>query len=331
MPSSTPNAYVFLGPELGKKQDALNSLKEKNKNASTSAKTAAEETIFYAGETSVSEIANTIQNISLFADERIIIIKNAELIKKKDEIELLVSCINEMDPQTTLVMLSDELKLTSALDDSVPKNNRQIFYELFEREKNEWVKQFFKREGYDIDKDCIDTILELVENNTEALKRECSRLIYFLPKNESITNEIIEKWLSHNREESAFTLFSRIASGDLSKSLESASVMLAAKQSAQSILAGLAWCFRKLNDYLNLLETGDASNSFELKKIGLSSPKAKDDYNAASRRYNADSVEKCLALTAEYDLLLRSPVAVFENILIDRYILSVIQTAVKNY
>jgi len=325
MPSSAANAYIFLGPELGKKQDALNSLKEKIKSSSV------EETVFYAGEMTASEIANTIQNISLFADNRIIIIKNAELIKKKDEVELLISCINDMDSQTTLVLLSDENKLAAALDDSVPKNNRQVFYELFEREKNEWVRQFFKREGYDISKDCIDTILEMVENNTEALKRECSGLIFFLPKGQEITNEEIEKWLSHNREESAFTLFSRIASGDLSKSLESMSVMLSAKQSAQSILAGLAWCFRKLNDYLNLLETGDASNSFELKKIGLSSPKTKDDYIAASRRYNADSVEKCLALTAEYELLLRSPVAAMENILMDRYVLSVIQTAVKNY
>jgi len=324
MPSSAANAYIFLGPELGKKQDALNSLKEKIKSS-------VEETVFYAGETPASEIADTIQNISLFADNRIIIIKNAELIKKKDEVELLVSCINDIDSQTTLVLLSDENKLSAALDDSVPKSNRQVFYELFEREKNEWVRQFFKREGYDINKECIDTILEMVENNTEALKRECSSLIYFLPKGQSITNEEIGKWLSHNREESAFTLFSRIASGDLLKSLESMSVMLSAKQSAQSILAGLAWCFRKLNDYLNLMETGDASNNFELKKIGLSSPKTRDDYIAASRRYDADSVEECLALTAEYELLLRSPVAAMENLLMDRYVLSVIQTAVKNY
>jgi len=327
MPSSSSNAFIFLGPELGKKQDALNSLREKMKGAGLPA----EETVFYAGETPISAIADTIQNISLFADERIIIIKNAELIKKKDEVELLVSCINDIDSKTALVLLSDEIKLAASLDDSVPKNNRQIFYELFEREKNEWLKQFFKREGYDINKECIDTILEMVENNTEALKRECSRLIYFLPKGEQLTNDVIEKWLSHNREESAFTLFSRIAAGDLSKSLESMSVMLSAKQSAQSILAGLAWCFRKLSDYLNLLETGEAGNSFELKKIGLSSPKAKDDYSAASRRYDADSAEKCLALTAEYDLLLRSPVGVMENILMDRYILSIIQTSVNNY
>jgi len=321
MASVSPNAYIFLGPELGKKQDELNSIKQKLQGAET--------TVFYAGETPVSIIADTIQNESLFFDKRLIIIKNAEALKKKDEIELLVSCMENIDHNTAIILLSDEIKLAAAIDDAVPKNNRKIFYELFEKEKNEWLRQFFKREGFNIDKDCIAVILEMVENNTEALKRECSRLIHFLPRNKEqgesqIKVEDVEKWLSHNREESAFTLFSRIAAGDLSKALESLSVMLAAKESAQSILAGLAWCFRKLGDYLSLLETGDANNSFELKKIGLSSPKAKDDYAAAARRYNAESAEACLALTAEYDNLLRSPVGVMERILMDRLVFKII-------
>ncbi|MCL2440717.1 MAG: DNA polymerase III subunit delta [Treponema sp.] len=321
------NVYIFLGPELGKKQDAVKAVKEKFKNA--------EEHIFYAGEDSVSEIANTIQNISLFADSRLVIIKSAELIKKKDEIEIFAASIREIDNNTALIFLSDETKLAVGLENAfqqtdIPGNNRQIFYEMFEREKNEWVKQFFKREGYEIDKACIDTILELIENNTDALKRECSRLICFLPKTGKITAEQIEKWLSHNREESAFTLFSRIAYGDLSKALESLAVMLAAKQSAQSILAGLTWCFRKLNDYLLLQETGNVNNNFELKKIGLSSPKAKDDYSAAAQRYNIESVEACLSLTADYDILLRSPAAPMETILMDRYIIAVFHQSAAN-
>ena len=311
------SAYIFLGPELGKKQDAVNAVRKKFPDA--------EESIFYPGEIPVSVIADTLQNHSLFASSRIVVVKNAETIKKKDDIDLLVSCIKNMEENTALILLSDEIRLAAGIDDAVPKANRQVFYEMFEREKTEWLMSFFKREGYSIDNDCIDAILEMVENNTDALKRECSRLIYFLPKEKPVTTADVERWLSHNREESAFTLFSRIAAGDLSKALESLSVMLSAKESAQGLLAGLAWCFRKLGDYLSLLETGDANNSFELKKIGLSSPKTRDDYIAAAKRYNAEDAEKCLALTAKYDILLRSPAAALENILMDRYILALIK------
>ncbi|MDR1839592.1 MAG: DNA polymerase III subunit delta, partial [Treponema sp.] len=124
-------AYIFLGPELGKKQDAVDAVRKKHKDA--------EESFFYAGETPVSTIGDTLQNISLFAQERIVIIKNSELIKKKDEVDFLVSCIKNLEDNTVLILLSDEIRLTAALDDAVPKANRQIFYEMFEREKNEWL------------------------------------------------------------------------------------------------------------------------------------------------------------------------------------------------
>jgi len=322
MSAALKNVHIFLGSELGKKQDAVNAVREKLSKKTNNI----EETVFYAGETPISEIADTLLNISLFADEKIIIIKNAELLKKKDEIELLVSCFKNMEENTSLIFFSDENKLAVGFEDTLPKNvNRQIFYEMFEKEKNEWVRQFFYRAGVNIDNDCISTILELVENNTDALKRECTRIISFSTEGQTINAQDIEKWLSHNREESAFTLFSRIAIGDLSKALESLSVMLAAKESAQRIMSGLTSCFRKLGDYLALQETGISNNSFELKKIGIVHPKTRDDYIAASRRYNFESVEACLALTAEYELLLRSPVAVMENILMDRYILSLIK------
>jgi DNA polymerase-3 subunit delta len=316
--SRAPDAYIFLGPELGKKQEAVDSVKSRFKNADTF--------VFYTGETPPGVIADTLQNRGLFSETRLVIVKNAELLKKKDEVELLVSCICGMEDGSALILISDEIKLAAGLDDAVPKENRQVFYELFEREKTEWLRQFFAREGFAIDKDGADTILEMVENNTSALNRECSRLIAFLPKNSPVSAEVVEKWLSHNREESAFTLFSRIACGELSKALESLEALLAAKESSMGILAGLAWCFRKLGDYLALLETGDVNN-FELKKIGLSAPKAKDDYTSAARRFNAAAVERCLALTAEYDILLRSPLATLEEILMTRYILAVFKTA----
>jgi DNA polymerase-3 subunit delta len=203
---------------------------------------------------------------------------------------------------------------------------------MFENEKSEWVRSCFRREGYNIDSGGVDTILEMVENTTDVLRRECSRLMFFLPKDRPANAEDIEKWLSHSREESSFTLFSRIAEGDISRSIESLHTLLAAKERARGIFASLAWCFRKLRDYLTLLKQGEP-NSFELKKIGLSSPKAKSDYAAAARRYNIAAVNACLALTAEYDILTCSSGTVWEAMLMDMYIMKVfnLSTFPKSY
>jgi len=313
--------YIFLGPEIGKKQDAIEALRKK-----LAANNQIEETVFYASETPAVDIANAVQNHSLFADTRLFIVKNAELFKKKDEVTLIASCMRELDPATALVLLSDDFKLAAGLDDCAQKENRAVFYEMFDNEKSEWVRSFFKREGRAISAEGVDTILELVENNTDAMRRECTRLMLFLPKDRAATAEDIEKWLSHSREESAFTLFSRIAAGDISRSIETLHALLAAKESATGILATLAWCFRKLRDYLVLLKSGAASNNFELKKIGLSSPKARSDYAAAARRYNAAAADACLALIAEYDILTRASGAALEQVLMDVFQMKLIGT-----
>ena len=318
---SSGTAYIFLGPEIGKKQDAIGDIRKKISGTGEY-----EETVFYAGETSALAIAGVVQNHSLFAQSRLFIVKNADQIKKKDDIVLIASCMKELESQSTLILVSDEFRLAAGLDEGCPRENRRVFYELFENEKSEWIQSFFAREGRSIDPEGIDAILELVENNTDAMRRECSRLIFFLPKDRPASAEDVEKWLSHSREESAFTLFSRIAAGDVSKAIESLHAQLGAKESPQGILAGLAWCFRKLRDYQALLEYGEPNN-FELKKIGLSSPKVKSDYSAAARRFNAAAVDSCLALTAEYDILTRASGTALESTLMDMYILKIFQTA----
>jgi DNA polymerase-3 subunit delta len=321
--TGTARSYIFLGPELGRKQDAIDAVRK----SLAPGRGVIDETVFYAGETPVPQMAALVQNGSLFAETRLFLIKNAELVKKKDEVELLAACMKQPEG-TALILVSESNGIAKGLEDAVPKENRKVFYELFENEKTEWVESFFRRGGFSIDAEGVEVILELVENNTDALRRECSRLMLFLEpeKEKTIGAALVEEWLSHSREESAFTLFSGIAAGDFSRGLESLHTLLGAKESPQGILAGLAWCFRKLRDYLALAERGGLNN-FELKKIGLAAPRARDDYAAAARRYGMAGADACLALTAEYDILLRSSGSALESILMDRYLCTIFRTA----
>jgi DNA polymerase-3 subunit delta len=186
------------------------------------------------------------------------------------------------------------------------------------------VRSYFRREGFSVDEDAVNTILELVENNTDALRRECSRLMLFAGKDAVngkgvIRSAEIEKWLSHTRSESAFTLFSAIAAGNLSKSVEIMNTLLAAQETPVAIIAGLTWCFRRFRDYCELAAQGAASD-FELKKIGVTTAKSRRDYADAERTFGLSAADKCIALCAEYDLAVRSGGVHLENILLNLYL-----------
>jgi DNA polymerase-3 subunit delta len=314
--------YLYLGPEIGEKQDAIGELRKQLKSAGKAGtELALEESSFYAGETPVTDMVSVLRNGSLFADARLFLIKNADILKKKDEVELLASYMEAPQDDTVLVLMADTPGLDKHLETAADPKNKRIFWELFENRKTEWISTFFRREGYQITPEGIGAILELVENNTDALRRECSRLMLFLGKDTPADAAAVEKWLSHTREESAFTLFSRIAEGDLTRSIEILHTLLAAREAPQAIIAGLTWCYRKFRDYLSLTESG-VPNDFELKKIGITTAKARKDYAAAARR--GASADECLALAAEFDLLLRSAGAATEDVLMDLLVVKLI-------
>ncbi|MDR0452258.1 MAG: DNA polymerase III subunit delta [Treponema sp.] len=311
-------SYLYLGPEIGEKQDAIADLKRR---LGGKAGEAAVETLsFYAGETPVTDMVAVLRNGSLFSDARLVLIKNAEALKsaesarKREDVDLLASYIEAPQDDTVLVLVSEDIKLDSRLEKAADPKDKRIFWELFENRKAEWVENYFKREGFRISPEGIGAVLELVENNTDALRRECSHLMLFLGKERPIDAADVEKWLSHTREESVFTLFSKIASGDLTRGIEILRTLLAAKQSSYMIIAGLAGCFRKLRDYRRLRESG-INDEFEFKKIGLASSKARKDY-AAALEQGLDP-GRCLALAAEYDFRIRSTGAAFESVLMD--------------
>jgi DNA polymerase-3 subunit delta len=318
--------FLFLGPEIGEKNDAVREIR----GALGGGRRTPEETTFYAGESAASDISAALRNASLFSDTRLFLIKNAELIKEKNDVELLGSYARAPQPGTTVIFLSDETKVAKNLEEAVPPNNKRIFWELFENRKGPWVRDFFRRQGCGISDGGIAAVLELVENNTDALRRECGRLALFYGKERLIGAEDVEECLSHTREESSFTLFSRIAAGDLSKCLESLHTLLGAKENFQGILGGLTWCFRRLRDYQGLVEAGvlppgmGKSGDLEFKKIGLGSLKTRADYVQASQRYGRDAAERFLSLAAEYDTALRTGGTPLETLLLELFVIKLV-------
>jgi DNA polymerase-3 subunit delta len=114
-----------------------------------------------------------------------------------------------------------------------------------------------------------------------------------------------------------------MAAGNVERSLEIMHVLLDSKESAVSIFAGLVWCWHKLRDYTELLAQGGV-NEFELRKIGLSSPKVREDYVNAARLFDSAAATRCIALAAETDVRIRSGGASVERLLLELYVYQVL-------
>ena len=302
--SSAPPVWLFTGPEIGERNTAVEQLR-----ASAAKKSGnLDSHSLYASDARMGDVISLLQNGSLFADARFVVLRNADELKKKDDIEMLLEWVSSSSAvaDAFLVLVSDEIGIDKKIEAVVPKEQKKIFWELFENRKEQWINDFFRKEGFSIDGDAVSAILELVENNTDALRNACSRFTLFFPKGHCISAEDADNMLAHNREESPFSLFDALAQGDLNLSLEILRKLSLSKDSSPvQTIAGLTFCFRRLADWHRLVEAG-TTDDFSLKKSGFTSKRAIDQYRMASRRWDASSVRRILSLFASADFDIRS-------------------------
>ena len=309
MPNAAP-LWLFTGPELGQKKETVSQYREKARSLFGQI----DEHLFYAGESRIADIISLLQNASLFAAARFVVLRSAEQIKLKADIELIASWADESAKQNNnaswLILESDEISVDKKLENLVPKQNRIIFWEMFEDQKERWLENLLQKAGFTVDADAVDAILNSVENNTEALKSECSRFALCFEKNHRITVEDVEAVLTHSRRESPFTLFAALCTdrGEAARLGDALAVLQYIRHSKESsavqLIAGLTYCFRKLGLWHSLQKSGKTA-PFDLKINGFSGAKMQNQYRSAARLWNAFDTTACLAALARTDMNIR--------------------------
>jgi len=325
-------SFLFLGPEIGEKNEAVEA---RRRLLQKEAGCEPEIHSFYVGDKPFPEIVSVLLNGSLFSPARLILLKNAELIKKKSEIEALASFWKSPPDGTMLILISDSTKVDAGVEKLFKKDEKKIFWEMFEADKERWVCNFFEKEGFRIEGGAVQAILGMTENDTMSLRNVCSGIVLFRRAGSRgaegkqsdtggaggrgaavISEEEIITLLSNSKEENAFMLFSAIASGEVQRGFEILHGILSAGTAPAPVFALLASCYRKFRDYC-LLSAAGGINDFELKKIGINAL-SKKDYTKAQRIYG-NCADSFLALNAEYDMLTRSNYAL-ADIIMDLYL-----------
>ena len=328
--------FLYIGQEFGLRNEAIENYKTSVEKKFGSL----DYHLLYAQDVSIGEVISILQGGSLFANARFVVLRNAELIKNKEDIELLRNWItgikNQSYEDAFLFLVSDENSVDKKLENLVPKENKQIFWEMFENKKEEWISNFFSKNGYKIQDEAVSAILEMIENNTEALRNECSRFFLCFEKGHIITEEDVEDILSHNREESPFSLFNSITDYTKSDSarLENALLILQKIRNSKEsngiqFIAGLTWCFRKLKLWFEINPNGLAPE-FELKKSGFSSKKMQNQYKNATRIWNYNQTNKIIAYLAKTDTEIRTMGTATETNLLELLMYSIIKKKGEN-
>ena len=316
--------YMLLGPEEGRKKEFINKLKTEIGDCDVSR--------FYAFEEFEDEFYAQLLNTDLFAPARLVILDSAEELKTKDKTKPLTQYIKNPSERVTLVIMSRELyiaqDLMKAMDD--PQQSIIKFYEMFENQKEQWVRDYFRNNGFSIDNQAVDTILERVENNINEFENTCSQICIYMGTQgdrKTVGYEDIENFLTHTRQETEFSLFSQIAYGRIDSALECLQTLLNTSDSGQisAVLASrLATFFRKLYNVHERISEGVFIDD-AIKSCGIVMPKDKAIYKAATSRYSMTDTSRIIAMLAEYDIAVKEYGTAMQQTVLERCVVRIIK------
>lgn len=319
--------YLYTGPEFGQRNDAVDQIKQNLQKKFGEI----DNHLFYLIESPFSQVMTILQSRTLFSNGVCVVCKNAELIKKKEDLEMLSQWVENPSESSVLILVSDEISVDSKLEKLVPSENRKKFWEMFDSDKLPWVKNYFKQNGFTIDSDAASLILELIENNTQALRNECSRFFVLFAKDHTITEDDVESVLSHTREESPFTLFNQMSQPSeapqkrLEKSLEILQKIRLSKESnSVALIAGLSSCFRKLVLWHEISGGSYEPDELTCKTNGFASKIMRRQYKNAAQIWTTGQATAVLAILASTDMEIRSNGTALEDVMLQKMLYEII-------
>ena len=314
--------YLLLGPEKGQKTEFITGLKSQiaSKNHEEP-----EEYKYYTFDTKLNDVISLLRNGSLFSKHKIVIIAGIDEVKKKDELATLLEYCAKPSDGATLVLTSDQIYTDSKLDKAVPAEAKKIFWELFDNQKTGWISGYFSREGMKIERDAADLLLEMVENDTQDIGRECFKLTMFFPQGTTISAADIEKYIYHSKEENVFTLFEEIVSLNFPLSLEILQKILLSKDSNPvQLISGLLWQLKRL---LAMKELTEKNYSLQdaFTKLNIRSKRHQKIYAEGGKNFSLPELQRIISLSAEYDSLFRQVRSDITGHLLQMYLYAIIR------
>jgi len=307
-PAAAPReapAHLLLGPEEGEK---ISFIEKITQGLAARRGEKPEITRFYAGESRMADVILCLRNQTLFSAHRLVILANAEEIRRADEVAALVEYLGSPAKDATLLLVSPgfageiDRKITAA----VAKENQKIFWEMFDNQKQGWVTGYFRQKKIAIDPLAVEFILDMVENNTRDMRVECDRLALFFGPDSTIRLEDVEQYIYHSKEENVFTLFDKICERELTEAEEVLDkILLAREAEATQLAGGLLLQFRRLAGFKRMVaDNYETAEAFP--KLKIFSKKNQKTYLTGSRKFTGAEVDDIIHLLAVFDERFRS-------------------------
>lgn len=269
-------------------------------NVLTDAEKGFNQTILYGKDLEPNTIIGNARRFPMMANYQVIIVREAQNIKKIEELEPYVkSPLNS----TVLVInykyktLDKRKTFTKLLD------QKGVLFEskkIYDNQLPNWISTYLKQLGYTISPQAVAMISEYLGADLSKVANELDKLIISLPAGSQITPDQIEKNIGISKEFNVFELQNALGERDLLKANRIINYF-GANQSGNPgpvVISSLFGYFSKILNY-HFLE--DKSQNNVAAVLGVH-PFFVKTYVAAAKNYSIKKLVEIVSILREYDM-----------------------------
>jgi DNA polymerase III subunit delta len=254
--------------------------------------------VFYGKDATVSAIIGACRQYPMFAEKRLVIVKEAQQLAKIEELKLYVE---NQSPTTILVIAHKEKKLDGKTSLAKMLGRQAVVVttkKLYENQIAAFAQNIVKESQHNIQPKALQILVNSIGNNLSRLYNEVEKLCINVPKNTEITAGHIETFIGVSKEYNTIAFQDAVAKKDYKTMLTIINYFDANPKAAPMVLvmALLHSFFSKLFIITDYRNAPDATLASVLKV----SPYFVKDYTAAYAKYGPNGVEQALLLLHNY-------------------------------
>lgn len=182
-------------------------------------------------ETNVEDAINDAATIPFLSDQKMVVLKNTYFLStdtsKRKEIKHNIDALHryvEHPAMETILVVQvpyEKMDARKAMTKFIQKHaTLEECKPLKEQDLRGWVKRQLGKHGIGIDPDAMEELLKRVENNTEVLVSETTKLVLYAEDMPRVTIDTIRKVITKNVEDNVYEITNSLLANERGKALE---------------------------------------------------------------------------------------------------------------
>lgn len=255
----------------------------------------------YGPETGVESIMDVCQRLPMMAERQVVIVKEAQAIRA-DALNKLHFYAERPNPSTVLVIAcrGDKAKGKDLI--AAIKKNGIVFESKKVTERNllPVISDLIKDKKMSVDPKALSMLRDYIGTDISRLYNEIDKLSFILGPGAMITPEAIERNIGISKDYNNFELVDAINSRNAAKAMTIVEYFRNNPKNNPTVMT-MSTLFNHFSNLLIYHYTRDKSQSGYMDALGLKSPWALKNYEAAARAYNVRQTIEIISALRECD------------------------------